>query len=69
MVLGSLLGSSLTVGTLPRPPALHFLLSAGCLLCWEISPSGWASASAWGFSWRPVAAGALTVALTAAASL
>ena len=47
----SLLGSSLSVDALPRPPALHFLLSAGCLLCWVLSPSGWASASAWGFSW------------------
>ena len=53
--LGSLLGSSLTVGTFPRPPALHFLLSAGCLLCWEISPSGWASASvdSLGALWLP----------------
>ena len=34
-VLGSLHCSSLTVGTIPGPPALHFLLSAGCLLCLE----------------------------------
>ena len=68
-ILGSLHCSSLTIGTLPRPPALHFLLSAGCLLYLELSPSGWASASACDFSLRPVAAGALTVALTAAASL
>ena len=59
----------MTVGTIPGPPALHCLLSAGCLLCLENSPSGEASASAWRFSWRPGAAGALTVALTAAASL
>ena len=41
----------------------------GCLLCMVNSPSGEASASAWRCSWRPGAAGALTVALTAAASL
>ena len=35
-VIGSLHCSSLTVGTIPGPPALHFLLSAGCLLCLEI---------------------------------
>ena len=57
------------MGLLPGPPALHCLLSAGCLLCLENSPSCEASASAWRFSWRPGAAGALTVALTAAASL
>ena len=34
-VIGSLHCSSLTVGTLTRPPALPFLLSAGCLLCLE----------------------------------
>ena len=39
-VIGSLHCSSLTVGTLTRPPALPFLLSAGCLLCLELSPSG-----------------------------
>ena len=38
-------------------------------MCLENSPSGEASASAWRFSWRPGAAGALTVALTAVASL
>ena len=59
----------LTIGPLPGPPALHSLLSAGCLLCLETSPSGEASASALRFSWRPGAAGALTVILTAAASL
>ena len=32
--------------SIPGPRALHFLLSAGCLLCLEISPSGWALASA-----------------------
>ena len=68
-VLGSLLCAPLTVGPLPGPPALHYLRSAGCLLCLETSPSGEASASAWRFSWRPGAAGALTVAFTAAASL
>ena len=39
-VLGSPHGSSMAVGTIPGPPALHFLLSAGCLLCLENSPSG-----------------------------
>ena len=68
-VIGSLHCAPLTVGPLPGPPALHCLLSAGCLLCLENSPSGEASASAWRFSWRPGAAGALTLALTAAASL
>ena len=38
-------------------------------MCLENSPSGEASASAWRFSWRPGVAGALTVALTAAASV
>ena len=37
-VLGPLLCSSLTVGTLPWPPTLHLLLSAGCLLYLAISP-------------------------------
>ena len=68
-VIGSLHCAPLIVGPLPGPPALHCLLSAGCLLCLENSPSGEASASAWRFSWRPGAAGVLTVALTAAASL
>ena len=45
-VSGFLHCSSLTVGTIPGPPALHFLLSAGCLLCLVLSPSGWASAPA-----------------------
>ena len=31
-VIGSLYLASLAVGTIPGPPALHFLLSAGCLL-------------------------------------
>ena len=68
-VLGSLLCSSLTVGSLPWPPALHLLLSAGCLLCFALSLYGGVSASACSFSLRPVAAGALTVALIVAASL
>ena len=68
-VLASLHCSSLTVFTLTKPPALRFHLSASCLLCLELSPSGSASTSACRFSLRPVAAGALTVALTAAASL
>ena len=38
-------------------------------MCLETSPSGEASASACRFSWRPGAAGALHVTLTAAASL
>ena len=59
----------MTVGPLPGPPTLLCLLSAGCLLCLPNSTSGEASASAWRFSWRPGAAGALTVALTVAASL
>ena len=59
----------MTVGPLPGPPALHCLLSAGCLLCLDNSPLGEALASSWRFSWRPGAAGALSVALTAAASL
>ena len=45
-VLGSLHGAPLTVGPLPGPPALHCLLSAGCLLVLETSPSGETSASA-----------------------
>ena len=45
-VLGSLLCASLSVDTLTRPPALHFLMSPVCLLCLEISPSGSASAAA-----------------------
>ena len=36
---------SLVVGPLPGPPALHCLLSAGCLLGLATSPSGEASAS------------------------
>ena len=67
-VLGSLHCASLTVDTLTRQPALHFLMSAGCLLCLDISP-GSASAGSWYFSLRPVTVGALIVALTAAASL
>ena len=57
----------LTVGPLPGLPALHSLLSAGCLLCLETSPLGEASASTLRFSWRPGAAGTFTVILTAAA--
>ena len=38
-------------------------------MCLENSPSGEASASVWRFSWRPGAAGTLTVVLTEAASL
>ena len=44
-VLGSLHCAPLTVGPLPGPPALLCLLSAGCLLGLETSPSGGASAS------------------------
>ena len=44
--LGSLHCAPLTVGPLPGPLALHCLLSAGCLLGLETSPSGEASASA-----------------------
>ena len=39
-VIGSLHCAPLTVGTIPGPPALHCLLSAGCLLCLENSPLG-----------------------------
>ena len=49
------------MGPLPGPPALLCLLSAGCLLGWESSPSGGAYASACRLSWRTGAAGALTV--------
>ena len=45
-VLGSLHWAPLAVGPLPGPPALLCLLSAGCLLGLETSPSGEASASA-----------------------
>ena len=45
-VLGSLHCAPLTVGPLPGPPALPCLLSPGCLLGLETSPSGDASASA-----------------------
>ena len=44
--LGSLHWAPLAVGPLPGPPALLCLLSAGCLLGLETSPSGEASASA-----------------------
>ena len=44
------------------------LLSAGCLLGLESSPSGEASASSCRFSWCPGAAGALAVTLPEAAS-
>ena len=44
--LGSLHWAPLAVGPLPGPPALLCLLSAGCLLGLETSPSGVASASA-----------------------
>ena len=47
-VLGSLHWAPLAVGLLPGPPALLCLLSAGCLLGLETSPSGEASASALG---------------------
>ena len=50
------------------PPALLCLLSAGCLLGLETSPSGEASASSCRFSWRPVADGTLAVTLPEAAS-
>ena len=39
-VLGAFLCAPLTVGPLPGPPTLLCLLSAGCLLGWESSPSG-----------------------------
>ena len=45
-VLGSLYWAPLAVGLLPGPPALLCLLSAGCLLGLETSPSGEALASA-----------------------
>ena len=65
-VVGSLHCASLTVGMIPGPPDLHFLLSAGCLLCFVDSPSG----IGFGLCLTILlAAGALTVALTAAASL
>ena len=67
-VLGSLHCVSPTVDTLTRPPTLHFFMSAGCLLCLDISPSVRLRPLP-DISLRPVAAGALTVALTAAASL
>ena len=35
-VIGSLHCASMAVGPIPGAPALHFLLSAGCLLCLEI---------------------------------
>ena len=41
--LGSIHCSSLPVGTLPCPPALPLLPSAGCLLYLALYPSGWAS--------------------------
>ena len=43
--LGSLHCAPLTVGPLPGPPALLYLLSAGCVLGLGTSPSGEASAS------------------------
>ena len=58
----------MAVGPLPGPPALLCLLSAGCFLGLVPSPSDEASASAWRFSRRPVAAGALAVILPAAAN-
>ena len=68
-VLGSLHCAPLSVGQLPGPPALLRLLSASCFFFgMEPSPLGEASASAWRFSWRPVAAGALAVILPAAVS-
>ena len=45
-VLGSFPCAPLAVGPLPGPPALLCLLSAGCFLGLEPSPSGVASASA-----------------------
>ena len=59
--LGSLHCAPLTVGPLPDSPALFCLLSAGCLLGLESSPSGEASASSCRSSWRRGAAGALAV--------
>ena len=49
-ILGSLHCAPLTVGPLPGSPALFCLLSAGCLLGLESSPSGEASASSCRFS-------------------
>ena len=46
MILGSLHCAPLAVGPLLGPPALLCLLSTGCLLGLETSPSGEASASA-----------------------
>ena len=68
-VLGSLPCSSLAEGTVPRPPALPLIPSTGCLLCLALFPFGWASPSDRGLSSRPLAAGAITVSLTAAVSL
>ena len=67
-VLGSFHGAPLAVGPLPGPPALLCLRSAGCFLGLQLSPSGEVSASAWRFSWHPVAADALAVILPAATS-
>ena len=67
-ILGSLHCAPLTVGPLPGSPTLICLLSAGCLLGLETSPSGEASASSCRFSWRPGTAGALAVTLPEAAS-
>ena len=58
----------LTVGLLPGSPTLLCLLSAGCLLGLEPSPSGEASASSCRSSCSPGAAGALAVTLPEAAS-
>ena len=68
------LGRFLVLSIMLPWPSVRFqvhllcLLSAGCFLGLEPSPSGVASASAWRFSWRPVAAGALAVILPAATS-
>ena len=67
-ILGSLHCAPLTVGLLPGSPTRICLLSAGCLLGLETSPSGGASASPCRFSWHPGAAGALAVPLPEAAS-
>ena len=67
-VLGSLHCAPLTVGPLPGSPTLLCLLSAGCLLGLETSPSGEASASSCRFSWLPGADGALAVTLPEAGS-
>ena len=58
----------LTVGLLPGSPTLLCLLSAGCLLGLEPSPSGEASSSSCRSSCSPGAAGALAVTLPEAAS-